>query len=241
MKKILFTVLSLAISTALLAQDETETIRYTPDYNGMLQFHTKLSFPQGDFANTYSESAFFGIGGGLLFPIKESPIDAGLTVDYFWMERQTETQRLKDKFTGTYEVKSTINGNVVPVHSVLRVTPLRTINSPVQPYIQGMAGFRVFSIRTKIEVDDLSGGAQPDPDIEREPSAAWSYGYGGGVFVQIAENLNIDLSVSNLFGTNATYIDPESLEFDANGDPTYEKRESETHVANVRLGINIVF
>jgi opacity protein-like surface antigen len=250
MKNILFlTVFGLSLMSGY-AQNERDSnnrgavnnrVDFKDEFIGILQGHMKFAIPQGEFANTYSESAFFGLGAGLLFQVLESPIDAGLTVDYFWMERQQKDFTVTDPQFGNYDVTSTINGNVVPIHGVIRVTPLRTVLPKFNPYIEGLAGFRVFSIRTKIEVDDGSNTTQPEPEIDRDPSAAWSYGYAAGLYFEVSPNFNIDLGVANVYGSNASYIDAESLRFTTQGDPVYERKESKTHVVNIRAGVNILF
>ena len=218
-----------------------DQVDFKRNYIGKLQGHMKFAIPQGGFAETYSESAFFGLGAGLLFQVLESPIDAGLNVDYFWMERQQEDFTVNDPQFGAYDVTSTINGNMVPVHAVLRITPLRTVMPRINPYVEALAGVRVFNIRTKIEVDDGTNSTQPDPDIEREPSVSWSYGYAGGVYFQVSPNFNVDLSMANIYGTKASYINAESLKFTTQGDPVYETKESDTHIYNIRVGVNILF
>lgn len=217
-------------------------IPFKDQFIGVFQGHLKFAIPQGGFAETYSKSAFFGIGAGLLFQLKESPIDAGLNVDYFWMERQQEDfNGLSGPNNTSYDVTSTINGNMIPVHGVIRITPLRTVLPKINPYVEALAGVRIFNIRTKIEVDDGTNSTQPEPDIDRETSAAWSYGYAGGVYFQVSPNFNVDLSVANLYGTKASYIDAESPTFTDQGDPVFGSKESDTHIVNIRMGVNILF
>lgn len=224
------------IPTFLMAQSQ-----FT-DFSGQLHLGAKLGFPQNEFAAKYPNNAFFGLGGGMLFPLfDDSPLDLGGQFEYYWIGREVETMTLESSSYGEYEVESTVNGSMIPLYLNARIMPFRRLTDVINPYFEGIAGARFFSIKTKIEVDDLSGGAQPDPETDTETRTSWSYGYGGGFLVKLVNSVYLDLHVQNIYGTQTKYLDPKSIEFDDNGDPVYRKIESETQVLTYSLGVNFVF
>lgn len=181
------------------------------EYSGGFQFDLNLAAPQGEFADSYNRDAFFGLAGGISFVIRDTPIEGGLRAGYYWMGRTNEDVRINDSISGDYEVSTTVNGNVIPVHFNARILPLRSISNQFNPYIEGLAGFRIFNIRTKVEVDDLTTGPQPEPEIDRESTVAFSYGYAAGVLIGPINRASLNIRVSRIYGGRATYVDPESI------------------------------
>lgn len=217
-------------------------------YRGGLDFGMSLAFPQNNFANAAGSRPYFGLGGKFIFAIKEnSPFAVGLSFNYFWMFRKTEKQTITQRASSfpfsryEYEVETTVNGAMMPTHINFRIMPLRATNSPVQPYIEGIAGFRIFNTRSKIEVDDLSGGTQPEPEIDNNYNVTTSYGYGIGVNVRVTHAVYINARVENLYGGWGKYIDPSSVKINEKGDASINRKESRTDILNYTLGVSLHF
>ena len=217
-----------------IAQDEKE-------HRPQLNFGLQLGFPQDNFARIYSRDAIFGMGGRLLFPLDQKlPLDAGFQFYYMWMGTEKETFTLYNAVQGDYVVTSKVHGSMMPFHINLRFRPLRNVTNVVDPYIEGLAGFRVFYVKTEIEVDDLTPTEQPEPETSTINNWSGSYGVATGLGIRIAENIKLDFRYSRLKGGKAKYLDPKKIEFSSTGDPIYSRNRSETNMDNYEIGIVFV-
>lgn len=210
--------------------------------DGHLDIHMGLGFPEGEFRETAGDRAFFGVGGGIYFPlVRKLTLELGLTYHYYWMERQEEDFQKEDPQFGEYEVTSVVNSNMMPIHANLRISPLKNLNNAFYPYIEGIAGFRLFNSRTRISVDDYTQNPPPD-EIENETKGAWSYGYAGGLSIKLSRVIFVDGRVEKLYGTESSYIDPETIEYNDNTqEATYEKVSSNTNLMTYSLGLRLQF
>ncbi len=225
------------------AQDEPSTrVLPSSSSSGSLHLGMHLAFPQNEFAAVSEQAAFFGIGGGFVVPVFDhSPLALGGQFDYYWTGGDRQTEFYRDPVYGRYEVESTVQGSMIPLHLKARLNPLRDVTDLFNIYLEGLAGFRFTSVRTSIQVDDLSGGPQPEKESDTETSFSWSYGYAGGALVKLTTGIQLHFRVENLYGTSAKYLDPKSIEFDSNGDPEYQVKESRTDILNYSIGVNFRF
>lgn len=231
------------------SQNEQPALRtINQPYKGGADFGLSLAFPQNNFAKAAGSRPYFGLGGKLVFASRDnSPISFGLSFNYFWMFRKTDKQTITQRastfpFTKyEYQVETTVHGAMMPTHLHFRLMPFIATNSPVQPYAEGLAGFRIFNTRSKIEVDDLSGGTQPDPEIDNNINITSSYGYAVGVNVRVAHAIYVNARFENIYGGWGKYIDPSSVKIDNNGDATISRKESRTDILNYTLGVSFHF
>lgn len=225
----------LVLALPTMAQDREDEER---KHRTQLNLGMQLGFPRDDFKRLYADRAMFGFGGRLLFPIDQNlPFDAGFQFYYMWMGTEKETFALNNSNLGDYQVESKVHGSMMPFHLNLRLRPMHRYRSPIDPYIEGLAGFRVFYVNSEIQVDDLTPTEQPDPERSIDNSWAWSYGFAAGTGIRVAENIKLDFRYAKLWGTKAKYLDPESVSFTNDGDPVYNRKKSETNISNYEIGI----
>jgi len=226
------------------SQNEAVLREFNQPYKGGVDLGVSLAFPQNNFAKAAGSQPYFGFGGKLVFAARDnSPISFGLSFNYFWMFRKTEKQTLRSTTFpfSRYEVETTVHGAMMPTHLHFRIMPFIATNSPVQPYIEGLAGFRIFNTRSKIEVDDLTGGEQPQPEIDNNLNMTSSYGYSIGVNVRVAHAIYVNARFENIYGGWGKYIDPSSIKIDNNGNATINRKESRTDILNYTLGVSFHF
>ena len=211
------------------------------DNNGHLSPNMALAFPQKEFSDFAPRSAFFGVGGGFYFQRGEAlPIDFGASFHYFWMGSESKTFEMYDPGTGDYEVESRATGSMMPIHLHVRVSFLRTLNNYVFPYAEVLGGFRMFNSRTVIEVDDFTE-TPPEPETHNNFSLAWSWGYAGGLSINLATNVLLDARVTMLHGGRAEYLDPESVTFNDMQEPEFNQKRSKTDALLYQLGVKLKF
>lgn len=232
---LVFILLSLLADSAFSQDGEKKHHPY-------LNLGIQVGVPRDDFQQVYPGDALFGLGGRLMFPIDQNvPFDAGFQFYYMWMGSKSEDFTLVNPKHGRYKVDSKVSGSMMPFHLNLRIRPLRNATDLIDPYFEGLAGFRIFNVRTKVQVDDLTNTEQPPAKTSNQNHASWSYGYAGGLAFRLAENIMIDLRYERLWGSSAKYLDTKNISFTSKGDPVYTRKESETNISNYELGIIFQF
>ena len=228
----------------------------------------------GLFAGTpiqeYAE-ATDGIGVGLnlhlAVPISRGvPIYGGFNFGYMLFGSQTQRETLFASITsGGQEIdridiplRIVTNNNIYFWHLTGRLQlPIPVI----QPYIQGMIGFRYMNTNTKI-YDDSPDGIWSDADnglITRQTQLSdyvGSSGIGAGLNIQITRSFMLNAQVDYLYGGRARFYDGEdtdkwTVNFTGTPDQIDEidgdlvefeaiPRESLTNMVNFTLGISIL-
>lgn len=211
------------------------------DNTGHFSPNLGLAFPQKEFSDLAPAKAFFGIGGAFYGQRGERfPLDIGGSFHYFWMGSETKTFNLTDEDIGDYDVESSVNASMMPVHAHVRISFLRTLNDYVFPYAEVLGGFRIFNTKSVIEVDDFTENP-PEPETDNNYSLTWSYGYAGGLAVTLATNVLLDARVTMMHGGRAKYLDPESVTFNDQQEPQFERKQSKTDVLIYHLGVKLKF
>jgi opacity protein-like surface antigen len=186
-----------------------------------------LGFPYNDFRQN-TDAVGAGLNINALFPIfKNSPLFVGFDFGYQVYGYRSYRRNLDAQIVANGQVIGTIpmnfkisnTNNLLNGHLVMRLkAPLKY----VQPYVDGLVGFKNLYTRTTIE--DLTNNSYYNNNNNnnntnesniinsRTNLADWafSYGYGGGLMFSLSENVSLDAKVIFLQGGEARYFDKES-------------------------------
>lgn len=257
MKKIAF------LFFALLATESTYA-------QGGVGLHFSLGFPYGDFKEN-TDAVGFGGNLDVLFPMQaETPLTFGFNIGYQVYGLNTQFERL----TAQISVGSTVIDEIViplkivTTNSIFGMHAMTRLKAPIpfiQPYIQGLAGFRYISTSTRIvdESEDHRYSSEDNRVIVRKTQLGdyiLSYGGGAGVQIEISRRASIDFNVTYLNGHEAKYYDGEDTskwkisfkgseeEWIDGGKTSGEDfaidaspKKSETDMLNFQLGIFFTF
>lgn len=200
-----------------------------------------VGVPQGDFGDHLDAN---GYGGNLNVAVgfPGSPVLVGLDAGYLIYGHE----RRNEPFSTTIPdvtVDVVTDNSVASGHLFLRFKP----NLPfVQPYADGLFGFKYFVTETRIESD-----AFEQNEITRSTNfddAALSYGFGGGVkinvFTPTGKNgpggVHLDLGAKYLIGKEASYLQEGSIRRE-NGRVTFDVTHSETTMLLFHFGVDVTF
>lgn len=213
-----------------------------------------------------------GVGAGvnlsLSIPIvKGIPIYAGLEFGYLMFGRNTQRENLTAEISVGNTVidridmplRITTSNNAYLWHLTLRAQAPIPI---VQPYVQGMAGFRYMNTKTAIYDDSYDNRwSEADNGLIVEQTQLFDFvgsaGFGVGIMVPVSPFVMIDARVDQLYGGKAQYYDAEDtaqweVEFVAEGefDPNQvdgndlsfstQPKESFTNMTTFTLGISVL-
>jgi hypothetical protein len=255
MKKNILLHVVLMISTVLFSQDDSLTIapsedrifteekKSLPDPVASFEIEIRACFTSGEFKQFYPKRGMGGLGTTVLFPVgKKNPLDIGFGFGYYWMSVSEETFSYYAPETGYYDVESRVSGGMIPLHLVGRVYPLKSINSPIQPYVEGLAGFRIFSANQRLETYISSTDTYLPVEKDYNFTASWSYGYGGGVKVRLSKNelLFLNAKITQLYGTTTKTMDPSSVVIYDDGTYSYSYFKSRTDVLRFTIGMHVM-
>lgn len=209
-----FIILSISLFALLFGEASAQT---------HLGINFTLGFPQKDFKQN-TEAVGAGANISALFPLfKKSPLFLGFDLGYQIYGYRTYRRAIDAQIISNGQVVGSIpmnfqitnSNNLLNGHLVGRFKlPLKY----VQPYVDGMVGFKNLYTRTTIE--DLSRvNYNPNTNTSNRniinsrtnlSDWAFSYGYGGGLMFMIGENVSLDVRVTYLHGGEARYFDKES-------------------------------
>lgn len=190
----------------------------TISYSQMGSFAFSVGVPQNDFREN-TDAVGFGFDLSVAFPFDDDvPIYGGLDFNYMVYGRNAQREDLVAEIRtgggtllGSLDIPLEIvnTNSFFATHAFIRaVAPLDNI----QPYAEGLIGFRYISTNTKI-LDRSSDGRYSDEDdniIVRKTildDFIFSYGFGGGFLVKLNDNVFIDLRANFFKGQRAEYFD----------------------------------
>ncbi|MCB0400687.1 MAG: hypothetical protein KDD41_01250 [Flavobacteriales bacterium] len=206
-------------------------------------FDIRAAFTSGEFKTFYPKPGMGGMGLTVLFPLgKRFPLDLGVDLGYYFMSQSQETFNYYTPGLGDYDVESRVSGGMFTMHAVGRVYPFKTVKLPIQPYVEGLAGFRVFSANQKLETYVYATDEYLPVEKDYNYYGAWSYGFGAGVKVMLSKNelLYLNLKVDQIYGTATKNMDPSTVELYDDGTYTYSEFTSRTDILRFALGIHIM-
>ncbi|MFT5385175.1 MAG: hypothetical protein ACI8VT_003166 [Saprospiraceae bacterium] len=251
MKTSFFIFFLLCFTTFLYAQDEAEDLLETPKDIPTPMFSLGIEFDVGIPLNDFNDNLnrlTWGFSGSFLVrtnPAATVPVLLGLSGGAVFYDAEIRDQLIFiDGYT--IEGRSTTRNGIFMMHGLLRLLP--PVDLPVQPYIDGMFGFKNFYARTLIE--ELN---PPDNEEALEDSyieqGDWALSYGGAVGLQYlvgaGAGIYILLDVRCVFlkGSTADYLvrntDPNLQIVDTID--AFEEKKSTTDMLIPQIGVSFVF
>ena len=193
------------------------------------------AFPMGEFKENVP-NAGFGASTEFFFfsPSKTTPYGLGLDLSYVTYG----INFLVDPNTDDFAMSLDRANNFASVHILFQIAPSY---GSVRPYVETLFGGSYIFSSTKFSYDYYPPASLWVDDW------AWSYGVGMGVKLIThgdpffnSGSVYIDLKVRYLFGTNASYLDRNSVYFD--GDLlNYSTYESKTDMLTASVGLYFFF
>ena len=194
--------------------------------------------PRGMFKEITPDISFYWGGTfGAAFPVSENiPIRLGFDISGYFMGSQSESFTFPDLMGGYTYQNTNVAASMWPVHFNVRLDPVKLTNVPIQPYGGALIGFRVFNSRTK---SDISYSFDPEETTykTRNINLTSSYGFELGVHIRATDEMGIDFRYSIVWGGWGKYVDFETLTFDDNGDPQYQRHETRTDIRTFTVGV----
>ena len=197
-----------------------------------------VGFPQGEFEQ-HVDNAGFGLNffGGI--GLGRTPfvvgLDGGFLVYGFERRREPFSTTIPDV---TVDVET--SNAIAMGHVLLRLQPPSGF---VQPYVDGLFGFKYFFTETSISDEDFRGD-EPIASSTNFDDAALSYGLGGGLDIQVYQGRKaavlINAGARYLFGSEAEYLKEGSIER-RNGRVFFTTERSETNILIAQLGVTLKF
>ena len=221
----------------------TDNLYSLPDPKVTFDFDIRAAFTSGEFKQFYPKDGMGGMGATVLFPInKRNPLDVGFGLGYYFMSHTSSDFQYYSPGVGDYNIESTVSGSMFPFHLVARAYPLKSVRSPVQPYVEGLAGFRLFIVDQEINTFIDNTGVELPPQTETNTTGSWSYGFGAGVKVRISKKnlLYLNAKVDQLYGTETDYMDPTTINLYDDGSYEYVNQRSETDVLRFSIGLHLM-
>tara|TARA_B100000809_G_C15067850_1_gene504844 strand:- start:20 stop:739 length:720 start_codon:yes stop_codon:yes gene_type:complete len=198
----------------------------------------------GEFKEFYENDEIGGLGFTFLFGLhKTIPVDLGFDFGYYFMSTNRSRLEYYAPGLGDYDVNSKVNGTMVPIHLVGRLTPFKNTDFFIQPYVEVMAGFRIFVVKQTIETTLLNTGVTLDPETESTTNGAFSYGYGAGLKVKISKEYGVFLNIkaNQIYGSATKYINQESVVLMDDGSYQYKTTKSKTDILRFSIGLQFQF
>lgn len=253
MKNILLPTLFFVIASYTYAQDDelttapdeifTDESNILPEPKVTIDIDIRAAYTTGEFKDFYPKRGMGGFGIDVLFPItEENPFDFGAGLGYYFMSRSERTIPYYTPGIGDYDVESRVSGGMFEFHLISRAYPLKATNFPIQPYVEGLAGFRVFGANQRLETYVYATDEYLPVEKDYNYSGSWSYGFGGGVKIRLGgdELIYLNLKANKIYGTSTKNMDPESVEIYDDGTYSFDEFESRTDVVRFALGIQIM-
>jgi len=207
-----------------------------------------ISLPQGQF-NQFSNGMWgVGFGGGVLYnPFSNAvnndlirPYILGLQFDYTWFSSNSSHS------------KTTINQRNFDVEHKLNTGAfsfgyqgkIEFLNTKIYPFIAYQLGFRYFEGVQKIKytAENVNEQEYAPTDLVDNISGSFTtyWGYGGGIGFG-KEALRFEIKVMQQMGSQASYIDPNSVVANPNNTFTYTRKKSFTNMVVPQLTLSLHF
>jgi hypothetical protein len=218
-------------------------MRGLPDPKVTFDFDIRAAFPTGEFKKFYPKDGMGGFGLTVLAPLgKHNPIDVGAGIGYYFMSQSNETFEYTAPGVGDFDITSRVSGSMVPFHLTTRIYPLKSTGFPVQPYVEVLAGFRLFIVNQRLETYIYDGDISPEPEVDEDVTGSWSYGVGGGLKVMLNRSnlLFLNLKVAQLYGTSTKNMNPATVVLYDDGSVGYSRFKSETDVLRFSIGLHLM-
>jgi hypothetical protein len=215
--------------------------RITSGERTSISFGTQLEIPSGEYNYIHNHNQLnIGIGGSFLTRTKLPLFQSGINFTY-----AKTGKYIKDIFLETNEYAAgnpiyqiadfSVKHRIYRTHGMLRFKPFK---GPIQPYLDGMAGVKMFSSTAKTEQgqgrDSYVIGRE---NIERHFAA--SLGWALGLKVRLTRRAFLEGRFEKLEGGHASYIDADSFLLNPQGGYDYDLRNSKTNSTLIHLGVSL--
>ena len=211
-----------------------------------------VGIPQGDF-EAPREGEAVGLTAFVGGPVPNAPIVLGTEIGYMHYGADSQLSihstvfddGLDDRFGVPVEaVNMSVSNNIYLGHFVVRIQPP---TGAIQPYVDGLAGFKHFNSRLSVDSDVIifRRGLSQDARIT---DWALSYGVGGGIELQLHEQetswsdepakISLHGGVRYLFGRTARYASGDVIR-DVDGRLVVDQVESTTDLILLQFGIRV--
>ena len=197
--------------------------------------------PRGEFQSIYDGNPV-GIGGSFLINGARSPFEFGVGYGWQSMGKQEEGIRILEgqNIDGEDVYASgqmTVNSNIHTYQVIARFKPF---TGKIQPYVDGLLGFKAFTTKTTILADNGSYSEVVDEDKEARDVSAF-FGWAAGIKVEVARSFMLEGRFEAIEGGKTIFINPETIEIDKEGGLSYDRESSATDVYVFQLGFSIEF
>lgn len=198
--------------------------------------------PMGMFAETY-DGYPAGFAGTFTGPMGRSPFEVGMVVAWNSMGSQNEDVMVG---TGAYdtdgdEIVETgnmkISSNNYRYMAIARFKPFAGM---FQPYAEALAGFENYSTRTVISLNDESYDAPKDRNVYHR-DLGFVAGWAAGLRVEVSEGIMVEGRFENLRGSEATYVNQESISIEDDYSISFDTKTSVTDKFTYTLGLAFRF
>jgi len=184
----------------------------------------QIGVPLDEFEEKLNDVGFGG-AGGLLFGLEGVPFQLGVELGgMVFQRRQTDYTLVIDQgpFTEFLDRRFVVKNSAFLGHLILRVKP--PLDFPVQPYLDGLFGFKNIYTRVKLYDTQVPGDNVLLDSRSLENDIALSYGGSLGVHLDLSGgtgSILFDLRCAFLFGSRLDFlvlddsmevIDPDNVE-----------------------------
>jgi hypothetical protein len=194
----------------------------------------QLAVPTGEFSESYDGNPF-GIFAALSLPIGDTPIEVGGGFVWNSLSSQSESVTIQntlvpDRDRGDLFVRG--NAYTYQLHG-----RLRPLNGKFRPYGEVFAGVRNFSVTSELKLDNVN---QASGDLA-ERDFTFLAGWAIGLKYQLIPGIFLEARYDNQAGSEATYIDPESVVIGSDGSFSYDTKNSKTSQWAISVGVAFSF
>ncbi len=229
----------------------TETSSPEPLKNNViLNLGGILGLPHGEFKEI-SNNWGYGISARLAYNPFHSllvgeyvrPFLLGLEVQHIWFGAKTENYSQTEAFY-VNDIESRVSSGALGIGLSGRC---EFLSYKFYPFIEYSAGFRFFNGSNNVTITRTPRPGFPgnittdNASRTLEASTVGYYGFGGGLGFSNGHHFRFELKLNYQYGGNATYIDPESVTFDANNRISYKTKSSKTDMFIPYIGCSFLF
>lgn len=209
---------------------ENNKRHFTPS----LSVGAQAAFPREEFAEVFNGTPI-GINAALTLPIiKNLPLEVGFSFAWNSMASDEEDVFFQDTEGIFSEGTLNLNSNAYTYHFLGRFRPL---NGKIRPYVDILGGFRTYSAKTRMQINDDYGGNYEAQKEVLNRDFVLSAGWAAGIQVEVARGIFIEGRFENIKGGSVSYINPETMQILENGNINYELTESKSNQMTGSLGI----
>lgn len=199
-----------------------------------------LASPQGAFRDNVDRLGYgLQLQGTLWAPSKETPFTIGLNLGFMIYGEATDRRPWPGFPEVTLEV--TRMNSLANLHLLLQVSPF---TGTVRPYLDGLIGGSYIFTTSEVKSENSD---EPIAQSTNYDDFNWSYGWGGGLMIQVAENLGdvqtlfLDLKARYLYGTQAQYLTENDIDIISQTEVRYRPRKSNTDLLSFHIGVIAYF